>query len=112
MNIRRTWQLFVLNVTLYKCISRATPHSSQDQYLAIKRTKKKRKKRQYTRSTTRCHNANLNQGRGNVLLPSPRQGRVSTSLKTFVRTVLIRKNFFSWRVTVAASAGWEVALPV
>lgn len=95
---------FVLNVTLYKCVSRATLHSSQVQYLAIK---KQKKKKQYTRSTTRCHNANLNQGRGNVLLPSPLQGRVSTSLKTFVWTVLIRKNFFSWRVT-AASAGWEV----
>lgn len=28
---------FVLNVTLYKCVSRATLHSSQVQYLAIKK---------------------------------------------------------------------------
>lgn len=34
---------FVLNVTLYKCVSRATLHSSQVQYLAIKKAEKKKK---------------------------------------------------------------------
>lgn len=33
---------FVLNVTLYKCVSRATLHSSQVQYLAIKKQTKKK----------------------------------------------------------------------